>query len=230
MNLLFPISLGLGSTFSHCVSMCSPLHMMASSQRNLAFVLLFHATRILTYLLVAHIFILGIIAADFLESPLYTWIWKVCLFILYLYYASRLIGLKLPMKHTDWTSSLLSHKYLARWTKEMPSAFYLGLINGILPCPMTFSIYLWTMSTGSYIQSISGVFLFALMTALLPLTYQGILSRKINFKIRESALKKFIAVYLFAYALFLMPDIFDFNFNNTTKCCKEGHNLWKPNN
>lgn len=66
-------------------------------------------------------------------------------------------------------------------TKKMKSSFYIGLINGLMPCGPLQSMQLYCLSTGSFLGGATAMFLFSLGTVPLMFGF-GTIASKLNKK------------------------------------------------
>jgi uncharacterized protein len=152
-GLLFPIAVGLGSSFTHCAGMCGPIHIfLAAKGGHGKAVWLYHAGRITGYgVLGATLGALGQ-AFSALSSPEFRLSAGIALAALYTLFGLGLLG---------WLPSglnlekRLSFLFPARLMGRMSAAgsdrrvlFPAGLMASLLPCPSTHAVLLWSLGLG----------------------------------------------------------------------------------
>lgn len=175
---LFPVAVGLGSSFTHCAGMCGPIHLfLASRAPGGRSPWAYHAGRILGY------GILGVTvgaAGDALGSLSSHGFKNAAGIALALAYA--LFGLGL----LGWTpkglnaETLLGRLFPARIFRGLssrgggrPALFAAGLAASILPCPSTHAVLLWGLGLGRPLAA--GMGMIALGISTLPVF--GVLAR-----------------------------------------------------
>ena len=72
-------------------------------------------------------------------------------------------------------------------SKKEKSSFYIGLVNGLMPCGPLQSMQLYSLSTGSFIGGATAMFLFSLGTVPLMFGF-GLITSKLNKKFTEKML------------------------------------------
>jgi sulfite exporter TauE/SafE len=169
---LLPVAVGLGSSFTHCAGMCSPIHLYLASRSGRG-VWLYHAGRILGYALLGA-------AAGWLGSRLMSldtpalragagWL----LAGLYAFFALQMLGW-MPKR---WSlEALFGGLYPARRLGRLASArgassgsgwlFPAGIVGAALPCPSTHAVLLYGI--GLHHPALSSLAMGALGIATLP--------------------------------------------------------------
>lgn len=184
---LFPIAVGLGSSFTHCAGMCGPIHLFLSSRSpgNTA-PWAYHAGRILGYsILGATVGALGgvleaLSSADFRAGA------AIALAVLYAAFGLGLLGW-MP-KGLD-AERLLGRIFPARLFRALssgagsrrPVLFGAGMAASLLPCPSTHAVLLWGLGLGSPLRAGAGMLALGIATlpvfAVLARGSQGIPAR-----------------------------------------------------
>ncbi len=156
------IIMGLAGSL-HCAGMCSPLAIaMARNKPFLRSALLYNSGRILLYSL------LGTFSAavgSFSHLFAYQQVISIGLGSLFLLGAMKMTTSRVPYMDrmvTAFTSNLKKIAGLIINQKWMPTTFALGLLNGMLPCGLTY----FALSTCLILPSASDGFLFMLLFGL----------------------------------------------------------------
>lgn len=178
-GVLFPIAVGLGSSFTHCAGMCGPIHLfLASKAPGGRAPWAYHGGRILGY------GVLGVTvgaagdAFGALSSRGFTDAAGIALALAYALFGLGLLG---------WTPKgmnaerLLGRLFPARLFRGLsssrgagwPALFSAGLAAALLPCPSTHAVLLWGLGLGS--PAWAGLSMIALGIATLPIF--GVLAR-----------------------------------------------------
>lgn len=179
---LFPVAVGLGSSFTHCAGMCGPIHVLLSSRVNAGSIWRYHAGRIFGYgILGATVGSLGQAFAG-LSSPTFRLAAGIALALLYAAFGLGLLG---------WKSSALDLErrlgglFPARWFGALAASgagrkalFPAGLAASLLPCPSTHAVLLYGLGLDHAWKSAGAMVLLGLATlpvfAALPLGTRAI--------------------------------------------------------
>jgi sulfite exporter TauE/SafE len=177
---LFPVAVGLGSSFTHCAGMCGPIHIMLSScagSGSFKTIWPYHAGRILGYgLLGLLVGFLGQAVSGLSSQPLRIAVGTAFAAI----YAVFGLGL---MGWTTFGAALerkLGALFPARWFGALAASgagrkalFPAGLAASLLPCPSTHAVLLWGIGLGQAWKSAGAMLLLGVSTlpvfAMLPL-------------------------------------------------------------
>jgi sulfite exporter TauE/SafE len=175
---LFPVAVGLGSSFTHCAGMCGPIHLfLASRTPGGRAPWAYHAGRILGYgILGVTVGAMGgafaaLSARGFREAA------GVALALAYAFFGLGLLGW-VP-KGLD-AEKLLGRVFPARLFRAIssrgtgkPALFAAGLAASLLPCPSTHAVLLWGLGLGNPVAA--GVGMLALGISTLPVF--GVMAR-----------------------------------------------------
>lgn len=175
---LFPVAVGLGSTFTHCAGMCGPIHLFLASRTEAGrSPWAYHAGRILGY------GILGVTigaaggALSALSSRGFREAGGIALALAYALFGLGMLGW-MP-KGLD-PEKLLGRVFPARLFRGLsgraggrPVLFAAGLAASLLPCPSTQAVLLWGLGLGRPLAAGAGMI--ALGLATLPVF--GVLAR-----------------------------------------------------
>lgn len=147
---LFPVAVGLGSSFTHCAGMCGPIHFFLASRGGFGRAIwLYHAGRITGYgLLGAAIGLLGHVFTG-LTSPGFRIFAAASLAVIYSLFGLGLLGW-LPK---GWNpEKRLGAIFPSRWFGSLSASragraalFPAGLAASLLPCPSTHAVLLWSL-------------------------------------------------------------------------------------
>lgn len=135
---LAPFLIGLAGSI-HCIGMCGPLSSLVATGRNTLWRRLsYNGGRIMTYgLLGAIISFAGSVASLY---GIQTWVSLIvgALLILFGFSGMQVIGPRFISKPLGLLASLLKSKFSVLMRSNSPySPVVMGLINGLLPCGMT---------------------------------------------------------------------------------------------
>lgn len=166
LGVLFPIAVGLGSSFTHCAGMCGPIHFYLVARRKKEGggregygTWFYHAGRISGYgLLGAAMGTLGQgLSAS--PSPLYALTATIALALAYALFGlgllgalpaglnpERVLGFLYPARLSARFSPLSSLSSLGGGGKML---FPAGLVASLLPCPSTHAVLLWCLGLDS---------------------------------------------------------------------------------
>ncbi|MEO6096035.1 MAG: sulfite exporter TauE/SafE family protein [Fibrobacteria bacterium] len=147
---LFPVAVGLGSSFTHCAGMCGPIHFFLASRGGFGRAIwLYHAGRITGYgVLGAAIGLLGHLFTG-LAAPGFRIFAAVALAVIYSLFGLGLLGW-LPK---GWNlEKRLGAVFPSRWFGTLSASragraalFPAGLAASLLPCPSTHAVLLWSL-------------------------------------------------------------------------------------
>ena len=235
MFLLAAISLGfLGSL--HCIGMCGPIA-LALPVKNRSFTgvfktsLLYNLGRASTYSVLGFLF--GVLGQGFalagLQGPLSIGIGLVLLvYVLVTYYAGK------GRENTLLTRALQpvrSHIAKLFNSHAGSSLFFIGLLNGLLPCGLVYLGIAGAVATGSALQGAAFMAVFGLGT--FPAMFAvGLARNSISLRFRERA-RKLVPVFACAMALLLVirglglgipyisPSVHADQGRKTMECCKK---------
>ena len=174
----------------HCIGMCSPLAMAVSNLNRHAVLnrTVYNAGRVVTYGLLG--IIIGSVAA-LLPFSKFQNVVSILLGIVLVFVGAGLLNVNIPvistpiLKLTSLLKKLFS-KSLIR--KNYPSVFFLGILNGLLPCGLVWIALAYAASLQSPFQSFAFMVLFGAGTLPVMLGLTGILPsilRHINVNVRQ---------------------------------------------
>ncbi|GEM_PF-1418918 len=169
---LFPLAVGLGSSFTHCAGMCGPIHFFLSAKGGFGrSVWLYHAGRITGYGAIGAA--LGVLGKEFsgLSSNGFRMTAAILIAALYALFGLGLLrwlpagmnletrlGFLFPARMFARLSSRLSdngrerdtHGHVANRAGNSGRAllFPAGLMASLLPCPSTHAVMLWSLGLG----------------------------------------------------------------------------------
>lgn len=197
---IFPIvedSMGYGMIFVvglltsvHCIAMCGGINLsqsVSSAQNNVkifTFNFNYNFGRIISYTLVGGIVgaigsvisfngafkgAVAIVAAFFMII--------MAINMLGIFPSFRKFNVRMPKKVAIFLNN----------SKKGKSSFYIGLINGLMPCGPLQTMQLYALSKASFIGGAISMFLFSLGTVPLMFTF-GVISSKLNKKFAEKML------------------------------------------
>ncbi|HKP95916.1 MAG TPA: sulfite exporter TauE/SafE family protein [Fibrobacteria bacterium] len=151
---LFPLAVGLGSSFTHCAGMCGPIHLfLASKGCRGRRVWPYHAGRITGYgLLGAALGALGHALAG-LSSPGFRALAAGFLALVYALFGLGLMGwLPSGMRLEKRLGFLFPGRLFGRLSAAGGTRgvlFPAGLAASLLPCPSTHAVMLWSLGLDS---------------------------------------------------------------------------------
>lgn len=175
---LFPVAVGLGSSFTHCAGMCGPIHLfLASRAPGGRSPWAYHAGRILGY------GILGVTvgaaggALSSLSSSGFKNAAGIALAFAYALFGLGLLGWAPKGINAE---KLLGRLFPSRLFRGLsaraggkPALFSAGLAACLLPCPSTHAVLLWGLGLGRPLAAGAGMI--ALGVSTLPVF--GVLAR-----------------------------------------------------
>lgn len=168
MNTLVLSALVLGFAGSlHCLGMCGPLvmalHGASKQQRWAAQKLMYHFGRILVYAILG--LIIGSVGQTFVAigAQQYLAISAGVLMLLFIAWPAGMKGFKAaPMRAMSWLKGRFASLIQKR---SMLSHFFMGALNGILPCGMVYVALAAALAFGSQWKSALFMMLFGLGTS-----------------------------------------------------------------
>ncbi|HEX6223309.1 MAG TPA: sulfite exporter TauE/SafE family protein [Chryseolinea sp.] len=174
----------------HCIGMCSPLAMAVSNLNRHAVLnrTVYNAGRIATYGLLG--IIIGSVTA-LLPFSKFQNVVSILLGVILLFVGAGLLNVNIPvisnpiLKLTSLLKKLFS-KSLIR--KNYKSVFFLGILNGLLPCGLVWIALAYAATLQSPFQSFAFMMLFGAGTLPVMLGLTGILPgvlRRINVNVRQ---------------------------------------------
>ena len=191
--------LGLAGSF-HCIGMCGPIAFVIpvdkSNKAKATFqTFLYHFGRLLTYAFIGLLFGLigkGLYLAGF-QQRLSILMGVVMILIVVLPSSvSRKVKITQPFYKAIGLVKQKMGLYLSK--KSHKSIFFIGLLNGFLPCGLVYMAVLGAISTGSYIEGVLYMSLFGLGTVPM-MTGALLLGNFVNLKFRNS-IQKAIPVFV----------------------------------
>jgi uncharacterized protein len=179
--LLIPVLVGVASSLTHCVGMCAPIHFFLASKQGKG-VYAYHVGRIVTYAG------LGLLAgwlghSLFQSAPLGKWakVTATLLAVVYGFMALHWFGI---LRMGDWlekTIGPLLSRPMSRIMPQfrsgnragVPSLFLAGLAGGLLPCPTTQAMLLFSVGlshawSGALTMAVMGIGTMPIFVALRP--------------------------------------------------------------
>ncbi|MDB5104906.1 MAG: hypothetical protein JWP91_2595 [Fibrobacteres bacterium] len=165
---LFPIAVGLGSSFTHCAGMCGPIHIFLSANGRGRHIWMYHAGRILGYgILGGTVGLLGQAVAG-LSSPAFRIAAGTALALAYALFGFGLLGFRPSAFDLE---KRLGSLFPSRWLGSLAASgagrkalFPAGLAASLLPCPSTHAVLLWGMGLDHAWQSAGGMVLLGIAT------------------------------------------------------------------
>lgn len=177
-------------TSVHCIAMCGGINLsqsVSSAQNNVKVLTAnfnYNFGRVISYTLIGGIVgaigsvisfngvfkgIVAIIAAVFMII--------MAINMLGIFPSLRKLNIRMPKKLAIFLNS----------SKKGKGSFYIGLINGLMPCGPLQTMQLYALSKASFIGGAMSMFLFSLGTVPLMFTF-GVISSKLNKKFAEKML------------------------------------------
>ena len=168
---LFPIAVGLGSSFTHCAGMCGPIHFFLASKGGFGkSIWLYHAGRIGGYAVMGALMGWAGYAFGSLSSPTARYAAGAILALLYFLFGLGLLG-RIPPRFglERRLGALFPSRWLGRLSANGGGRALLlpaGLAASLLPCPSTHAVLLWALSLHSAVKAAAAMA--ALGIATLP--------------------------------------------------------------
>ncbi len=160
--------IGLGSNF-HCIGMCGPIALAIPVNRKnnltiLSGALQYNIGRVITYAILG--LIVGTIGLTINTLGVLQWLSIISGIGLILYAWKKYIGNLLPFKNSKFSIQPLLNKGLGKVirSKNPLRLFFLGFLNGLLPCGMVFVALTNAILTGDIIPSAIAMIAFGIGT------------------------------------------------------------------
>lgn len=201
----------------HCAGMCGPIALslpyrvgLQPREETFLKILTYNLGRVLTYASMGLVF--GMIGRSFFTMGIQKWV-LIVLAILVIIIALFSIdieyqSLKIPVinKFNVWIKSRLS---FALKNTGILSFFYIGTLNGFLPCGLVYMAVIAAITAGSIIQGVLYMVLFGLgtMPMMMALGFGGNL---ISLKFR-TILRRLYPIFMIAFAVLFLMRAFKFN-------------------
>ncbi len=175
----------------HCVAMCGPIALalpIPAGGNRIVGILLYSFGRVMTYGLMGLLFgIFGSVAVLTGFQQLLSITTGIMLLVMafFSFYGKSIFSFNLISPKLYWLKNTLS-RYLKM--KSISSLFFIGLLNGLLPCGLVYVALIGAVATGNYLVGAAYMMLFGLGTA--PLLFAIAYTKgKINFSWRQKAVK-----------------------------------------
>lgn len=177
-------------TSVHCIAMCGGINLSqsVSSVKNNVKVLKtnfnYNLGRIISYTLIGGI--VGTIGSIISFNGIFKGIVAIIAAIFMIIIAINMLGIFPKLRKFN----IRIPKKLAIFlnnTKKGKGSFYIGLINGLMPCGPLQTMQLYALSKASFLGGAISMFLFSLGTVPLMFTF-GVISSKLNKKFTEKML------------------------------------------
>lgn len=168
MELWTGFTLGLLGSF-HCIGMCGPIALAIPGQNSSAGAsflrgILYNSGRIVTYAVIGSVFgILGMGATISGYQPILSITLGILIILFALFPHIRIPG-KLNEMYSAFTQKLAAHISDLYKNKSSFSAFFIGLLNGFLPCGFVVTALAAALITPSVFHSAVYMALFGLGT------------------------------------------------------------------
>lgn len=168
MELWTGFTLGLLGSF-HCIGMCGPIALAIPGQNSSAGAsflrgILYNSGRIVTYAVIGSVFgILGMGATISGYQPILSITLGILIILFALFPHIRIPG-KLNEMYSAFTQKLAAHISDLYKNKSSFSAFFIGLLNGLLPCGFVVTALAAALITPSVFHSAVYMALFGLGT------------------------------------------------------------------
>ena len=202
MELWTALLLGLAGSL-HCAGMCGPLALaLPGSNSNTAFLLgrlAYNAGRLLTYCALGVVF--GLIGKSLALAGVQRWVsLSAGISILVALAISTRFSLSARVaKPIGWLKSSFGTLLQQR---SVGSTFFLGSLNGLLPCGLVYAACVGAVASGGFISSVQYMLGFGLGTVPMMLAI-GLLGKKFQFVMRFK-LQRLIPVCLMVLAVLLI--------------------------
>ncbi len=139
--LILQFIFGLGSSL-HCVGMCGPLNFILPLEKEdkvkiLFELIVYHSGRIMVYAFIG--IAIAMVSNFFAIKEIQSYVAFVFGFMLLLYGLNYFIGLKIPLYFSKGQYSLLKLYNGLLKSNSKQNLFFLGTLNGLLPCGMVYA-------------------------------------------------------------------------------------------
>lgn len=178
-------------TSIHCIAMCGGINISQSAKAakegssvtksNIQY----NLGRVVSYTIVGGI-IGGIGSVFSMSYQMKSWI-QMVVGVFMIIMGLNLFGIKSPLRRLNLSMPKGIIRILNS-SKRNRSSFYVGVINGFMPCGPLQSMQIYALSTGSIISGALSMFMFSIGTVPLMLGV-GLLSGKLNQKFMKQVMK-----------------------------------------
>ncbi|MCX6208833.1 MAG: sulfite exporter TauE/SafE family protein [Bacteroidetes bacterium] len=204
---IYAFILGFAGSF-HCVGMCGaialslPIQHLHSTQKNFG-ILFYNIGRIITYAIIG--LFLGLIGRAFYIGGLQQTISIVVgivmlLFVVANYLTTKKVQLKFILKFQVYIQAVLGN-FLVK--QSLSSSFFIGLLNGLLPCGMVYFALAAALTSTTIYGSIFFMIMFGIGTIplMILVSYFGVF---VNLSLRNSIKKAMPYFMLCIGVLFIL--------------------------
>lgn len=195
--------IGLAGSF-HCVGMCGaialslPIQALPTHQKNMG-IILYNLGRITTYSIIGILF--GLIGRTFYLGGLQQWLSItmgiiIIAYLIFNYFNSNKIQFAFVYKLNSWVQHKLGKLIVQQ---KVINTFFIGLLNGLLPCGMVYFALAGALASGSILKGTLFMALFGLGTIplMLLVSYFGVF---INLALRNKV-KKAMPYFMFTMGI-----------------------------
>jgi sulfite exporter TauE/SafE len=166
LEYFVPLSVGILSSFGHCIGMCGPIQLAIQSKvRGHVPLMIFHAGRTSSYI------VLGLLTGALgmmihgSNHPSLMVAAKIMIIILFLVLAVIFWGVGTASLEKMISKLIPTEWVLEKILKSVQRNLYLaGIFTGLLPCPTTYAVLGWIISLGSPLKGGIGMALLGLAT------------------------------------------------------------------
>lgn len=163
------LMLALGGAL-HCAGMCSPLIAALLQQKPWQWQLVYHAGRLLAYLLVGLVVAFLGVGSQLLLSQQQLSLLLGFLLLLYVWVEWR--------RRAPWAYRLAAFfQQLGQKYRHRGGFFFLGMANGFLPCGLVYAAALLAGSSGSLAMTLGYMLLFGVVTIFTLMLLHSLLRR-----------------------------------------------------
>lgn len=204
--LLTALTIGLVGSF-HCVGMCGPIALALPFDRNshwkaLGSILLYNTGRIITYALMG--LVIGLLGQGLFLAGMQSY-FAIGMGVFLLLAAIFSINVEGNLLRLPWVSRMylwLKHSLGKLLKGNANGLFFIGLLNGLLPCGLVYMAIVGALATTSVVQGALYMIVFGLGT--IPLMAVAAFSaRLINVNLR-TRIRKLYPVFLVVIALLFL--------------------------
>lgn len=205
-GMLFVVGL---LTSVHCIAMCGGINLSQSvinsknSGKSIKSNLYYNLGRVISYTLIGGI--VGLIGSVITFNGYFKGIILIFAGIIMLIMSVNMLGIFKNLRKFNIRIPKKITKILNR-SKNGKSSFYIGLVNGLMPCGPLQSMQIYALSTGSFFGGAVSMFLFSIGTVPLMLGF-GIVASKLNKKFANKMLKV-SAIIIFILGLGMLKNGF----------------------
>jgi len=192
----------------HCVGMCGPiaatLNLSGEKNRNpVPGILLYNLGRIITYSLLGLFF--GLLGAGFSLSGMQQF-FSISIGILLLTVALFSLNIENILLRWKWTNRFFffvkTRLSIFLQKKSLESLFFIGVMNGLLPCGLVYVALAGAVTSGTIIGGISWMFAFGLGTVPLMII-AGLSGSLVSLKMRNFFKKAYPVVLMLVAGLLI---------------------------